>query len=551
MKILGTKYFDEGAFFKKRIRALYFIFLVILLSPVLISAQENTGEYEISHISSERIFVNAGKDKGLEKGDSLFVVKKNVNIAYLLVLHVSSHSSSCKILDSKAPVAVGMAVKKYGKEVSKEENKALLVTTRKRPLNSGNGNRYKRSRNKISGDITVSNFSFMENKGEHSIHQPGIRFKLKVRELFQDLDKLEIYFRSRYYYRTGYGGYAAPNEEWRNRLYSFSYRYTDPGAKVNYSLGRFSSNVVSGIGFIDGGQFQYALSESFKTGVFAGAVSTELFSTIANPASLQKYGVYAQYNYKGSSTNWLTVLSATGEYHGSLISREFLFMKNSFSLTKLINVYHSMEIDVNRDWRKKNGMDGFSLSNFFLKLDYWFIENNRVSIRYDNRKNYYTYDNQSIPDSLFDSAMRQGMRLSYSGRYGKYWNLRIFGGFRNAVSGDQASYSYGFSVNKRNLFFRSLSAVVSFNSVSNIYTEGYNPNLKLYKSWDNGLITGVGGGGYWYKSKQYDNEYKQYWVDLFINGNLFRRTFFSIDLEYLQNNDMDSYRMNIQLGYRF
>ncbi|MCB0295568.1 MAG: hypothetical protein KDG51_10115, partial [Calditrichaeota bacterium] len=82
------------------------------------------------------------------------------------------------------------------------------------------------------------------------------------------------------------------------------------------------------------------------------------------------------------------------------------------------------------------------LSNLFISGRYQVSQPLTLGLTFDNRQNYWTYEIQSLADSLFDDALRTGLRANLSLRLPGNTNLFANGGFRKRESDKEATYSY-------------------------------------------------------------------------------------------------------------
>ena len=50
-----------------------------------------------------------------------------------------------------------------------------------------------------------------------------------------------------------------------------------------------------------------------------------------------------------------STVAFSGSYHSGTVSREFVYLQNAYSYTRRFTAYQSLEIDINRDWRRGSG----------------------------------------------------------------------------------------------------------------------------------------------------------------------------------------------------
>ena len=86
--------------FLKRLLIILFIwtaFNSICIAKVCYAEQLET-VFKIKYRSAERIYLDGGKNNGLQKGDELEIKDDTILVAKLKIVYLSNHSSSCEIL---------------------------------------------------------------------------------------------------------------------------------------------------------------------------------------------------------------------------------------------------------------------------------------------------------------------------------------------------------------------------------------------------------------------------------------------------------------------
>ncbi len=302
---------------------------------------------------------------------------------------------------------------------------------------------------------------------------------------------------TRYNKRTREYSSAVPETEWRNRVYQASLSYGSDQAPLYFAMGRIISSRLSGIGYIDGFLAQKSLTENTRVGGFGGTQPTWQYSSFQS--SLQKYGAFAVYTRGEAGERRLESSAAlAGEYHGGTVSREFLFLRNSFDLGGRWNLFQSAEIDVNRAWRKDKTGEGLSLTNLFVSGRGRLTERISAGLSFDNRKNYWTFDTKTLADSLFDDVMRQGLRADLSFRPGAGLYVFTNAGYRKRTGDSEATYSYSLTVNKNGLFAKMQFLNLQASGFSGPLTDGYNLSARTGLYFRGGDMISLAYGAYIY-----------------------------------------------------
>lgn len=390
----------------------------------------------------------------------------------------------------------------------------------------------------------------MDHSSNHlDFEQPTFRLRLRARQLWGKAYNLDIRTRSRYYQRsTSYN--TIESQKWRNRIYEVSFDYNDPGALLNYKFGRIISNKFSGIGYIDGAQLQINVSEKLKSGVFAGTQPQWQYSSFQS--SMEKYGGFLNFTQGEYGQNrFESTLAAAGEYHKGVISREFLYLQNNYSGGSRWNFYHSMELDINRDWRKELTSSSVALSSLYLSLRLNVSRRLATTLSYDNRTNYYSYETRTLADSLFDDAMRQGLRSNISLKLSYSMRLYANVGVRKKESDNTATVSYYGGFNKSNFLLRQMYLNLRFSGFSNLYAKGFNPSVRLGKSFRFGHSLNMSYGNYKYTLDISNQSRMNQWIRLDGTFEMKYNFFFSGEVSYNWGDDSSDHRILTELGYRF
>jgi hypothetical protein len=523
--------------------------LLILFAFSIAEARQNSRILKVKYISVDYIYLDGGAADGIFTGDTIQIVKDGISIALLKAVFVAENSTSCEILSKEAEINIGDKVIIYAHITVDTDTTKIRTLSRQREFNASSS-KTKMIKTRISGFISAQWYQFMDaNNGLYDFKQPAFRLNLNGRNLWNDSYYLRIRARSRYNERARRFNDNVPQSEWRNRIYELSFSYENLFSAFNYKVGRIISNKFSGVGYIDGVQLQHNISGNLNWGIFGGTQPEWHYSGFQT--SYQKYGGFVNYIYGDySAERFESTLALAGIYHTHSISREVIFLQNSYNHSRKWNFYQSMELDVNRNWRKQKTGENISLSGLYLNGRYYINDDLNIGLSYDNRKNYYSYELRSLADSLFDDAFRQGVRLFFN--YSLYKNLRFYGnGGLLKRENTALTYSYGGGLNAGNLFNKRVIASARFSGFSNLYTKGLNPSTDISWYFSKGHYLMAGYGNYCYRVKSNNStRFNQY---LRFNGQLELPLdlFLAGDYEYSFGDDSEGNRILFDLGYRF
>lgn len=535
-----------------------YLFLgVVLILSMNMMAQEKTSAFKIKYVTNENVYLDGGTAKGLNVGDKLYVVRNQKDvIAQLEIIYAAEFSASCKVLSSQETVKVGdVAVVVESKEpessvpsLEAEAEKPVVEEQTFQPLPQ---DRSRSNPTRLSGNASVQ-FYHLDDRTESNLDftRPAFRLNLRAQRLWGRDFSLRIRTRSLYNIRTRPYGSRVPEEEFRNRVYELSFSYDDPDSRLNYKFGRIISNYISGVGYIDGGQFQFNFNRSLRMGFFGGTqpnLHNSQFET-----DTRKYGGYLNFRTGTYQSQFFeTTVAAAAQYHTSTVSREFLYFQNNYSYNSRLMLYQSMEVDINRQWRKEKTGKSVEISNFFISGRYRFNRALTAGLTYDNRRNYWTYETLSVADSLFDDALRTGFRGNLSMRLPG--NIFAFAnaGYRKRETDDKATVSYAGGLNKSNLILRGFFINLNYAGFTGPFTDGTNGSVTVGQSFLNGQRISFDYGFYGYKVISIDESRNSQWARANLDMTLFRHVFFGGQYEYDWGDDLEGQRFLVELGYRF
>jgi hypothetical protein len=517
-----------------------------------VAAQEKERIVAVTYISSENIYLDGGKDAGINVGDTLALWHDRQKIAEVQVIYSAEHTASAKILTIIKNPQIGDQA-----ELRKSMARSTLVqppapVTQPHPPATLTAEPPAASAVRISGSIGLQLYQFWDRSGfKHDFSQPVLRLNFKAQNLWNRAYNLRFHLRSNYNRKAQNYSSIPGQREWRNRIYEMSFSYDNPRAPVNFRAGRIISNTFSGVGYIDGALLQYNFADSYHLGIFAGTQPQWQYSDFQ--IVRQKYGLYTNYR-KGESvagSRLEATLALVGEYHYQTISREYVYLQSSYAPGQYFSFYQNAEIEVNRYWRQEKTGKSIDVSSLLLSGNFYITGNLSSSLSYDHYHNYYTYELRSMADSLFDSAARQGLRSTI------YWriipNLRFTAsaGFRWRENDSGSTYSWSGQLTNSNLVFRGSMISARLAGYSNLYTRGYNPSLLVGQNFNRGHSVNVEYGHYFYNLDINGTYHVNHWLRSTLQFVLPWHLYLYGQYEYDWGTDRQGQIFSAELGYHF
>jgi hypothetical protein len=517
-------------------------------------SQSSADKYLVKYESSEHIYIDGGSGDGVVVGDTLEILKADSTVTEIVAEFVSEHSSSCKIISGQKGGLKGLSARqKHAKPIMAEipeedQTRPGPESEIEADLQAERKPREKSSF--IKGRAAVQLYTYNDRgPADLDIFQPTFRANLEIQNLGNENLTLKIRTRTRYTDRTRSYNSNVSDSEWRNRIYETSLNYDNGGRGIGFRLGRIIAGSFSGVGYIDGLVAFARFSETLEAGVFAGTQPQWQYADFQT--TLQKYGAYVNFK-KGHrrGIRYESTLALAAEYHTSTVSREFIHLRNRISQSGKWNIYQSLDLDINRDWRKERTGESMILSNLYLSGSINPYSWLRATISYDNRKRYWTYDIQSLDESLFDDRYRRGVKTGLTFNLPHNYMISTNLGFRGIEGEDESRYSWSAALRKTDFTALRLSYGIRYTGFSDTYSDGrrFSANLgRYFRSFNINLEYGF----YKYEYNTYISQRSSEWIriETFIRIN--RNFYLSANGQRGFGDDLRGDLLLTEFGFRF
>lgn len=499
---------------------------------------------ELTYVSTEGVYFNAGSAIGLRVGDTLEVRRGGKIIATVVINNISSQSAAAVILEQSEPVQAGdrLFALTIGEPQLDQPTEPEPAPVREKPTRPISGTR-------VRGEIALSNYLHHDLSGaDLSWTRPGLASRLSVENIGEAGLTFEFRHRTRLYHRSREVREGEGTDEWSHQVYEMALLHDHEGVSTEWGVGRIIAPYVRGVGLIDGGYFARAISEHYKIG-FAGGTSPDPENSGLD-FGRRKLGVFVAYEAGRYDADRLGLSAAIStEYDHSVVSRDFVYLQGTFSRFGRLTTYHSVELDWNRGWRYDYAHDRLKLTNYFGSATLTLHRDASLFVSYDTRRSIRYFENRNVPDSLFDNQSNKGVRAGFSLRFSDRVSMRASGGIRmrDDYFEDAKNGSLSLRVSRFPARRHSMSAYFSY--VKTQFTTGYRPMLVYRFPVVTRLLMTVTGAAHFYDTGTRTSS--NYYTDLagsyafhsglFINGSY--RQYFDTELQ--------SVEMFAELGYRW
>lgn len=514
--------------------------------------------FRVRYRSEQTVYLEGGSSSGLAVGDRLEVWREDRRIGEIEVAFVAGYSASCRIVNEDLVVGEGDQARIAGSGeglpmVSKVARNPVAAPS---TLQQAVEPRYSstsasRRTTRIGGVLSVDFESFTDDTGNDLDYDRlnayvsfrgtdlgGIPLSLKVRARAQEIDRA----------RDLSGGIEA--SESRDRLYEVSLRYDGGNDRYSIMGGRLGANPFISIGYLDGLLAQVRAYKSFSVGGFFGTVPE--IADLGFDSFGQKAGAYMRFQSRGGGPQTFdVVLGGVQEDGEEDVSREYALLETYYHSGGVWSLFQRAEIDFNNDWREELAEETTQLSNFALSARARISDTSRLVISYDQFKPYRTEESRFVPEELFDSLLRQGLRLRYQfqrpGQLG--WHASV--GWRDQEEREDSALSLGIGARHPDVG-AGISVSGDLLGYSNLYTEGGVLRLRGAKHFRQGHEIYLDLGGRMDTVKDFgDDETTDTWARLGFWVELPAGLFVRGEFEFAAGDSLEGTRTSIGLGYRF
>ncbi|HVP06927.1 MAG TPA: hypothetical protein VMS71_03720 [Candidatus Acidoferrum sp.] len=531
--------------------------IVLLLIEGLCAAAPVRTSFAVKYISSESVYLDGGQADGLVLGDTLSITGKSGSKAILVVSFIAEHSASCAVAAGQlAGFEVGDRAELESLKQTVVQPPAVDTTTHVQPREITPAPVTKPVLSKppetrINGVVSFLFYSWGDrSSSDLNFTQSTARLDLRARRLWGREINFSLRSRGRYDQRQRAYSSLVGKNAWENRLWELSLSYDDPNAPFNAALGRVLPRRVGGIGYIDGLLVEAKASSHVRVGVFGG--SDPVWAYNEGQLSLMKGGGYLTYLYGAYDKVYLEQsIAGVGEYHGSLSSREYLSLQGRMNVGSRWGFNNTADIDVNRSWRRDRSQHAVTLSNIYLGTYYRITNAVRASISYDNRRNYWSLENRSVVDSLFDDRLRQGGRGQLDIAWPHKISTSMSYGYNKRDGDAKATQSYSLFVSRYGLWRPGSSLSGQYAGFTGPFEKGYNFTARINAPLTNRAYVGLAYGSYVYSVTSESVHRKNNWVELSTQADMSRRAFTIGSLQFNSGDDIKGIRFQFEIGLRF
>ncbi|HTC61760.1 MAG TPA: hypothetical protein VK709_02875 [Candidatus Saccharimonadales bacterium] len=394
--------------------------------------------FHVKYISEGAIYLDAGRNEGLEEGMLLHLVHADPSggtteavrfqgippIADVRVFSVADTSSAAEIIKTREDLIIGdiayldnesVRVREDKINAAESENYPVVVTfSYGDPLDEeirANASPVSKTRieNQVRGRIGFDT-GLLSEPGGISSRQFGLMIDADISRIGGTHWNFTGYWRGNLNTQnTGNNAGVTPVtlNDLVNRTYHLGLYYQNPDSIIAMGVGRLYLPYAPSLSTIDGGYFGYRITSHVTTGFFGGSTPDPTSWSYAPNQNIA--GTFVNYekgdfdHMRFSDTFGLAATSIA--WH---IAREFAFAENNISVGHIFSVFNSLQLDKGR-----TALGGVvynaGLTQSFSSVRFQPIKFLAFNLNHNYLRNLPTFDPALISLGLLDQYLFQGL----------------------------------------------------------------------------------------------------------------------------------------------
>jgi hypothetical protein len=498
-------------------------FTLTVLAPVTCGQQppaptetptELRTNFEVRYVAPASVYVNGGRDEGLQEGFHLTVKRLKsgdpllsaTTIARLVVTAVSAHSAVCDIESSTLDPEIGDTA-----QISQQDLESLQVIQQ-----SKTARRYAQvitftegdpldqelrdytphppspEVNRLRGRISYEFNSISDHEAGLSTLQHGIALRMDANRLGGTFWNFTGYWRGRINTSTS-PVQTLTLQDLVNRTYHIGLFYNNPQSLYSIGVGRVYIPWATSLDTIDGGYFARRFGRRARLGAFAGSTPDPTAwnykpnRQIAGVFANTEIGSFEKVRFTATAGLAVTRLSWKAE-------RQFAFTESSFSYKQRVSFYHNLEADQLVPGRLGNTESGAVISRSFFTARLQPLRWLTLDLNHNYFRTIPTFDLVLVGTGLLDkflfTGLSGGLRLELPGGVSVYGSLG-----QNKRNDDvRKSLNQMYGVGFRNIFNTGIRADIRRSVFNGAYGTGWYQSLQLSREIGERLRVEISGG---------------------------------------------------------
>jgi hypothetical protein len=542
-------------------------------------AQATPNIFHVKYVSEGAVYLDAGRNAGLEEGMTLHLVHADPNggttdavrfqgeepVADVRIFSVADSSSAAEIIKSREDTTAGDIAYLDMEAVHAREDKVNAAQSENYPVvvtfSYGDP---------LDEEIRATTVSAVAAPTDNQIRgrigfdygnlsEPG---GINSREVGLLIDADMSRIQGTHWNFTGYwrGDLTTQNSgpssgvspvtlnDLLNRTYHLGLYYQNPDSIVTMGVGRLLLPYAPSLSTIDGGYFGYRMSTRLTVGVFGGSTPDPTSWSYAPDQNIA--GAFVNYqkgdfdHLRFSDTFGLATTSVA--WH---IAREFAFAENTISVGRLISIYNSLQVDAAR-----TALGGTTYSTG-LTQSFTSVRYQPISLlSFDLNDNYLrslpTFDPALISTGLLDQYLFQGLSGGVQVQLPHRITISTDIGRSKSSTDTSSSWNQMYGLTLGEIRNTGLQLDLRYTKFNSSFGQGDYQFVSLSRSIADRFHVAVEGGIQHLNSAFSANSFSEF-VTSTVDWTIGPRYFFEGLFTWNMGNAMNYQQTNFTFGYRF
>lgn len=535
--------------------------------------------FHVKYISEGAVYLDGGRDAGLEEGMLIHLVHADPNggtteavrfqgeepIADARVFSVAGSSSAAEIIKSREDLVVGdiayldnesVHVREDKSNAAESENYPVVVTfSYGDPLDEEiRATTVSRKQAPVDNQMR-GRFGFdlgsLSEPGGPSSRQVGFMLESDMSSIGGTHWNFTGYYRGNLNTQgTGSSGANSPVAltDLINRTYHLGFYYQNPDSVITMGVGRLYLPYAPSLSTIDGGYIGDKITQRLTVGLFGGS-TPDPTSWSYNP-NQHIAGTFL--NYEKGDFEHLKLSSTVGLAATSIqwhVAREFVFLENTFSLSRAFSIYNSLQAD---SGRTAAGGASYStgLTQSFTSVRYQPIRLLTFNLNDNYLRNLPTFDPSLISTGLLDQYLFQGLSGGVRLEFPYHIALSTDLGHSKSSTDTASSWNQMYGISFGEIRGTGLQLDLRYTKFNSSFGQGTYQFVSLSRNLAERLRVQV-QGGMQHLNSGFSSNSRSRFVTGTVDWTIGPRYFFEGLYSWNTGTSMSYRQMNLTFGYRF
>jgi hypothetical protein len=540
---------------------------------------EKQSVFRVKYIADTSVYVDAGRNAGLQEGMKLSVIdsppdnavtdgvrfRGYAHVAELNVVSVADSSSVCDVVNAAGELKIGQlamltptsAEDRHLADTARDTDNYPIVVA----FTSGDPADEELRATKVE-NITESPIGVMRARVGFSYggtRESGLNSTQVGMMIDADLTHIGgTYWNFNGYWRGNLntssssipGGSSATLTDLINRTYHLGFTYQNPYSPNTIGIGRLFLPWAPSLSTIDGAYMGHRIGRITTVGAFAGS-TPDPSSWNYNP-NQQIAGTFV--STENGDFDHVHYISTAGIAINTInwrVSRQFAFFENNMNWKRYISFYNSMQIDTARTSPYTNGgSNPTGITQTYNSLHFQPIKLVTFGVNYNYFRNLPTFNPLLIGTGLVDKYLFQGFSGDVRLDLPKHISLYADIGRSKANTDTKKSLNEAYGITFSNIGHTGLLLDLHYSQFDSSFGSGKYESLSLSKSLTDTLHLQLLAGNQKFNSPFSSNSSSKF-VNGIVDWSIGRRYFVEALVGYYNGTTLNYTQWSTTFGYRF